>query len=126
GHSLGEAHLYFGCRHPEKDFLYKNELENAVDKGLITLHTAFSRIEGKGKVYVQDRLGEDASTVLSLLESGGCLYICGDGSNMAPAVIEKIIKSYQHKHDTTYENAVEWIENLELEGRLAKDVWAGA
>ncbi|MFZ0371462.1 MAG: cytochrome P450 [Halobacillus sp.] len=126
GYSLGEAHLYFGCRHPEKDFLYKNELENAVDKGLITLHTAFSRIEGKGKVYVQDRLGEDASTVLSLLESGGCLYICGDGSNMAPAVIEKIIKSYQHKHDTTYKNAVEWIENLELEGRLAKDVWAGA
>ncbi|ASF37892.1 NADPH--cytochrome reductase [Halobacillus halophilus] len=126
GHRLGEAHLYFGCRHPEKDFLYKNELEKAADKGLITLHTAFSRIEGKGKVYVQDRLWEDASTVLSLLENGGCLYICGDGSEMAPAVIEKIIKSYQHKYETTYEKAVEWLENLELEGRLAKDVWAGA
>ncbi|MGP4076132.1 bifunctional cytochrome P450/NADPH--P450 reductase [Halobacillus sp. K22] len=126
GHNLGEAHLYFGCRHPEQDFLYKNMLENAADKGLISLHTAFSRIEGRGKVYVQDRLWEDASTVLSVLERGGRLYICGDGSEMAPAVIESIINSYQYQHETTYEEAAEWMRKLESEGRLAKDVWAGA
>ena len=28
GMKVGEAHLYFGCRHPEKDYLYRTELEN--------------------------------------------------------------------------------------------------
>ena len=39
---VGEAHLYFGCRHPEKDYLYRTELENDERDGLISLHTAFS------------------------------------------------------------------------------------
>lgn len=38
---VGEAHLYFGCRHPEKDYLYRTELENDEREGLISLHTAF-------------------------------------------------------------------------------------
>ena len=41
GINLGEAHLYFGCRHPEKDYLYRTELENDERDGLISLHTAF-------------------------------------------------------------------------------------
>lgn len=49
GINLGEAHLYFGCRHPEKDYLYRTELENDERDGLISLHTAFSRLEGHPK-----------------------------------------------------------------------------
>ena len=41
GMNLGQAHLYFGCRHPEKDYLYRTELENDERDGLISLHTAF-------------------------------------------------------------------------------------
>lgn len=41
GMNVGEAHLYFGCRHPEKDYLYRTELENDERDGLISLHTAF-------------------------------------------------------------------------------------
>lgn len=41
GINLGQAHLYFGCRHPEKDYLYRTELENDERDGLISLHTAF-------------------------------------------------------------------------------------
>ena len=41
GMKVGEAHLYFGCRHPEKDYLYRTELENDEREGLISLHTAF-------------------------------------------------------------------------------------
>lgn len=44
GASLPPALLFFGCRHPEIDFLYREELEAAVQSGALTsLVTAFSR-----------------------------------------------------------------------------------
>lgn len=45
---------------------------------------------------------------------------------MAPQVTETMIRSYQDIQQTTYKEAVEWLENLEKKGRFAKDVWAGA
>ena len=53
GQELGAAHLYFGCRNPEQDFLYREEFERAEQEGLVTLHTAFSRVNGAEKCYVQ-------------------------------------------------------------------------
>lgn len=45
--------LFYGCRHPEKDYIYQDELENYVTDGVLSqLHTAFSRQHEK-KVYVQ-------------------------------------------------------------------------
>lgn len=84
--NVGEAHLYFGCRHPEKDYLYRTELENDERDGLISLHTAFSRLEGQAKTYVQHVIKEDRIHLISLLDNGAHLYICGDGSKMAPDV----------------------------------------
>ncbi|MGI8314150.1 bifunctional cytochrome P450/NADPH--P450 reductase [Halobacillus mangrovi] len=126
GQALGDAHLYFGCRHPEQDFLYEKELKKAEQEGLITLHTAFSRQESCKKTYVQHLMQQDAARLVDLLNNGGFLYICGDGSKMAPQVTETLIKGYQDIQQTSYENAVEWLNNLEKEGRFAKDVWAGA
>lgn len=34
GKQLGEAHLYFGCRHPEEDDLYFDEMQLAAQKEL--------------------------------------------------------------------------------------------
>ncbi len=124
GVSLGEAHLYFGCRHPEEDFLYENELKQAEQEGLIKLHTAFSRRKAGEKTYVQDLMKHDADTLLTLLEQGGRLYICGDGSKMAPDVTQALIESYQQRCQTDYETAATWLERLEESGQLAKDVWA--
>ncbi|WP_270181102.1 bifunctional cytochrome P450/NADPH--P450 reductase [Alkalihalobacillus sp. CinArs1] len=125
GATLGEAHLYFGCRNPEHDFLYQDELKQAENEGLITLHTAFSRCPDQPKRYVQHRLTENAPDILPLLKEGGRLYICGDGSKMAPEVEQALIMSFASLYGTTEEEAVEWLEELEREGRYAKDVWAG-
>ncbi len=125
GHSLGEAHLYFGCRHPEQDFLYEQELKDAEQKGIVRLHTAFSRVDTEEKTYVQGLMKKDASQLIPLLEQGARLYICGDGSKMAPAVTETLVKSYQAIKRVSEETANAWLESLEQEGRLAKDVWAG-
>src|SRR5690349_17977062 len=52
GQSLGEAHLYYGCRN-EVDYIYREELEQYERDEVVTLHTAFSREEGVPKTYVQ-------------------------------------------------------------------------
>ncbi|HEU0084408.1 MAG TPA: cytochrome P450, partial [Bradyrhizobium sp.] len=43
GATLGPAMLLFGCRHPDQDFLYRDELQTFAADGITELHTAFSR-----------------------------------------------------------------------------------
>ncbi|MDZ5712727.1 bifunctional cytochrome P450/NADPH--P450 reductase [Jeotgalibacillus haloalkalitolerans] len=123
GRTLGEAHLYFGCRHPQQDFLYEDELKEAEQHGVIQLYSAFSR-QSDEKVYVQHLIEQNANTIMPLLEQGGKVYICGDGSKMAPAVMNTLVRSYQNIHQTSQEEAEAWLDELERSGRLAKDVWA--
>ena len=49
---FGEMRLYFGCRHEEQDFLYREELAGLQAEGTLTsLRTAFSR-DGPSKVIL--------------------------------------------------------------------------
>ena len=52
-------------------------------KLLVTVHRAYSRLDQDCKVYVQDVLVREAEQIIALLDQG-YLYICGDGSKMAP------------------------------------------
>ncbi|MDE4084431.1 bifunctional cytochrome P450/NADPH--P450 reductase [Planococcus maritimus] len=125
GVQLGAAQLYFGCRHAQEDFLYEEELKQAEQLGLIELHSAFSR-QQQEKVYVQHLMEQNALEILGLLEQGGHLYICGDGGKMAPAVEQSLIRSYQKLRNTTHEQALAWLAELEQSGRFAKDVWSAS
>ncbi|WP_211745731.1 cytochrome P450 [Paenibacillus sp. Marseille-Q4541] len=124
--NLSEAHLYFGCRNPEHDYLYKEELVAAEQDGLVQLHTAFSRVNGQDKCYVQHLMKQDGELLLGLLEQGAKMYICGDGTRMAPDVEQTLITAYQNKHGVSEEDAISWLSELESNGKYAKDVWAGA
>lgn len=125
GQELGAAHLYFGCRNPKQDFLYREEFDQAESAGVVTLHTAFSRVNGVEKCYVQDLMKQDGALLLSLLEAGAKLYICGDGSRMAPEVEQTLISSYRALHSVNAEDAAAWLSGLESAGQYVKDVWAG-
>ncbi|MES5059085.1 bifunctional cytochrome P450/NADPH--P450 reductase [Bacillus velezensis] len=124
GKELGEAHLYFGCRN-DHDFIYRDELEAYEKDGIVTLHTAFSRKEGVPKTYVQHLMAKDAGALISILDRGGHLYVCGDGSKMAPDVEATLQKAYQSVHETDERQAQEWLLDLQTKGIYAKDVWAG-
>ena len=48
---LGPAHLYFGCRQHDSDFIYRDEMHSMQDKKVIsTLNMAFSRPQEPGAV----------------------------------------------------------------------------
>ncbi len=110
GNSLGEAHLYFSRRHPEEDDLYKDEFDHAEKNGLVTVHRAYSRLDQDCKVYVQDVLLREVAQIIALLDQGGHLYICGDGSKMAPAVENVLLQAYEKGHNTDSKVSLEWLE----------------
>lgn len=124
GINLGEAHLYFGSRN-ELDHLYREEMAQFEEEGIVNIHVAYSRKEGVEKTYVQHLMMKQSQKIIELLDQGGKLYICGDGSRMAPDVERTLKDAYQKVHEVSEEEASEWLTDLEKDGKYAKDVWAG-
>jgi cytochrome P450/NADPH-cytochrome P450 reductase len=124
GKRIGEAYLYFGCRN-EKDFLYHEELEHFQQEGVVTVYAAFSHMEGKPKTYVQHLIQQNAKDVIRILDHGGRLYLCGDGSRMAPDVEKSLRVAYEEVHHVNGGESKKWLDLLETEGRYTKDVWSG-
>lgn len=114
--------LYFGCRHPDIDYLYRDEFEKLEKENKITLRTAFSRYQGK-KVYVQHLIKEDSSNIWSLLQSGAHIYVCGDASKMARDVHEALLEIFQQEGKLSKEEADKFMESLEKGKRYQRDVW---
>src|SRR3954468_14335343 len=96
GAALGSAMLLFGCRHPEQDFLYADELKGFAAQGITELHVAFSR-GGGPKTYVQDLIATQKDRVWSLIESGAIIYVCGDGGQMEPGVKAALMQLYRDR-----------------------------
>ena len=124
GAELGPATLFFGCRHPDQDFLYADELREAEKEGLISLHTAFSR-QTSERIYVQDLIWKERRDVWALLERGAIVYICGDGAAMEPDVKRTLAKIYAEEKDVELGDAELWLDGLGKDGRYVLDVWAG-
>jgi len=124
GESLGPAMLFFGCRHPQQDYIYREDLEEAQTDGLVELHVAFSRHESK-RVYVQDLMRNNADRILELIRDGAVIYVCGDGVAMEPDVRRSLTNFYAEEQDVTAEEAKIWMEALISDGRYVLDVWAG-
>ncbi|MDQ0656654.1 bifunctional cytochrome P450/NADPH--P450 reductase [Paenibacillus sp. W2I17] len=124
GLSLSEAHLFFGCRN-DSDFIYRQELEQYEREGIVKLHTAFSRADGKPKTYVQHLMKENYEQLIHMLMNKGKIYVCGDGNQMAPAVEETLQQAYQEVQGATVRQAKDWLIQLQAEGRYVQDVWAG-
>jgi cytochrome P450/NADPH-cytochrome P450 reductase len=122
GQPVGKALLFFGCRHPQQDFIYEDELEAFVKQGITKLSVAFSRLNGQ-KTYVQDNIKEDKEEVWQLLQEGAIVYICGDGSKMAPDVRKTFASIYQEKMGASEQEADQWLNELTTQNRYLVDVW---
>lgn len=80
--------LYFGLRHPEHDFYYRDAIDEwQADGRLGAFHPAYSR-HGE-KTYVQDHLRGSAQGLAQHLKQGATVMVCGS-SRMARAVAHEI------------------------------------
>ena len=124
GKELGEAILFFGCRHRQQDYIYGDELEAYAKQGLTQLYLACSRMDGK-KTYVQDLVKQHWSEVWKLLDAGAKVYVCGDGSKMEPDVRRALGEMYCTQTRTDEAGAERWLADLTGQNRYVLDVWAG-
>jgi cytochrome P450/NADPH-cytochrome P450 reductase len=124
GTTLGAAMLFFGCRHPEQDFLYADELKAFAAANVVDVHTAFSRV-GENKTYVQHLLAQEKDRVWQLIDQGAVIYVCGDGSKMEPDVKVALMGIYCEKTNANQEMAQQWMEAMSASNRYVLDVWAG-
>jgi cytochrome P450/NADPH-cytochrome P450 reductase len=124
GATLGPALLFFGCRHPEQDFLYADELKAFAASGITELHTAFSRADGQ-KTYVQHLVAAQKDKIWSLIEQGAITYVCGDGGKMEPDVKAGLVTIYRERTGADAAAGANWIEDLGARNRYVLDVWAG-
>ena len=125
--SVGAAILYFGCRRPDADFLYAAEWAAHQAEGtLLALHTAFSRVPGQPKVYVQHAMVSPpgAAQLWTLLAHPQChVYIAG-ASGAMPRDVRKALRTLASEHGGLDEAAAAaWLANLEVTKRLQCETW---
>lgn len=77
----GDALVFFGGRNQDADYYFKDDW-NKLGAQVVT---AFSR-DQKEKIYVQDRIREQAPLVCEFLLKGACIMICGSSGKMPEAV----------------------------------------
>jgi sulfite reductase alpha subunit-like flavoprotein len=121
----GHTWLFFGCRHPGQDFLYKDELAALEAAGALRLTTAFSRIPGEPKVYVQDRMEAHAAELLDwLLERDAVFYVCGDGARMARDVKAKVAALLVQHRGMAQAEADALLVEWTAQGKYLQDIWS--
>ncbi|MER5940502.1 cytochrome P450 [Streptomyces sp. NPDC001928] len=121
GDELAPALCYFGCDAPDADFLHAEELYAADSAGAVSLRPAFST----AGTFVQHRIAAEADDVWKLLAAGARVYVCGDGSRMAPGVREAFRTLYRERTPGADDAAAErWLDALIADGRYVEDVYA--
>ncbi len=123
--ATGKNWLFFGDQKRASDFLYEGEFTEMQRKGLLTkLDLAFSRDQAE-KIYVQNRMHENAAEFWKWLQDGAYFYICGDAKRMAKDVHAMMIQIAQEQGGMTPEKAKEYIEVTlaKTEKRYLKDVY---
>ena len=119
----GRNWLFFGERSAATDYLYREELEAMRADGHLTrLDTAFSR-DQEDKVYVQDRMLEQAPLFWNWLQDGASVYVCGDASRMAKDVNKALHAIIGSQGKMSTQAAEEYVHAMKEAHRYHRDVY---
>uniref|UniRef100_A0A3B5LA76 Methionine synthase reductase n=1 Tax=Xiphophorus couchianus TaxID=32473 RepID=A0A3B5LA76_9TELE len=132
---FGETWLFFGCRYRNKDYLFREELENFVSSGTLNhLKVCFSREDRKNEEeppsaaqprYVQHNLLLCCRQVTDiLLRQDGYIYVCGDAKNMAKDVNETLVEMIKTELQVDQLEAMKMLAGLREQKRYLQDIWA--
>jgi sulfite reductase alpha subunit-like flavoprotein len=123
---MGSVDLFFGCRHEDHDWLYREEMVAFKERGILSqLYTAFSR--GKEKQYVQDVMRAEPcrSRIIRLItKMDACVYLCGDGNVMAKDVQAAVVEMLSSDMKGGLDEAVSYLETMKRKKRFVMDIWS--
>ncbi|NXT56246.1 MTRR reductase, partial [Pluvianellus socialis] len=125
---FGETWLFFGCRHQDRDYLFK-QLRCFLENGTLThLKVCFSRDSSTAEVappkYVQDVIRLYAKEVARvLLTERGYFYVCGDKKHMADGVSDAVVDIISMEMEVDKLEAMKILAVLREAKRYLQDVW---
>ncbi|OLN81882.1 Bifunctional P-450:NADPH-P450 reductase 4 [Colletotrichum chlorophyti] len=128
GCPVAPAFLFYGCRSPESDDLYRHEFDKWEALGAVKVFRAFSRKteDSHGCKYVQDRLWHEREIVVRMWSKDARIYVCGSNKivESAKGILVEIIQEQTKKQGQGFskEEALEWFEKQRNE-RFATDVF---
>ncbi|WP_020559746.1 assimilatory sulfite reductase (NADPH) flavoprotein subunit [Thiofilum flexile] len=119
----GNTWLFFGEQRFRTDFLYQVEWQALLKSGALEkMSVAFSRDQTQ-KIYVQQRITENASAVYEWLQSGAHIYVCGDMNKMAKDVHQALVQVLVSAGKQSVEEAQNTLEQWISDGRYQRDVY---
>ncbi|XP_072932879.1 methionine synthase reductase [Epargyreus clarus] len=120
----GPIWLFFGCRNPTLDFIYKEELNGFLEKNVLScLKTAFSRYGDYETKYVQDAIMENGKEVVKLLKDGAKVFVCGDLKTMATQVKDTLVNCLVKYDGNSTEEAEKNICDMQKNKSYIIDIW---
>ncbi|KID78722.1 Bifunctional P-450:NADPH-P450 reductase, partial [Metarhizium brunneum ARSEF 3297] len=128
GRNLAPAILFYGCRNPLSDDLYRDEFDAWEKSGVVKIFRAYSgdKEASCGCPYVQDRIWHERGSITNMWEKGARFYVCGSGK-MAEGVKGVLVKIVTEEYEkagepVTEEEAVGHFERIRKE-RYCMDVF---
>ncbi len=121
----GRNWLFFGDWTEEGEYLYRNEMGDWNDKGIISKHDlAWSR-HGSEKVYVQHLMEKNGEEIWKWIDGGAYFYVCGDKQYMAKDVHSTLIGICSEYGEMSQEESKDFVENglMKSEKRYLRDVY---
>ena len=119
----GQNWLVFGNPHFTEDFLYQSEWQGWAKDGYLQRYSlAWSRDQAE-KIYVQDKLREEAAAVWQWLQAGAHLYVCGDAARMAKDVEQALLDIIASEGRMDADAAADYLDELRQEKRYQRDVY---
>ncbi|KXJ86960.1 cytochrome P450 [Microdochium bolleyi] len=112
---LAPAVLFYGCRDPSVDDLYRDEFDAWEAAGVVKVFRAYSRRpnEAEGCRYVQERLWRERALVGELWNADGRVYVCG-ASRIVEGVKDAMVRILQSEHEKRGESPMSFEQGLEL------------
>lgn len=115
--------LIFGCRNRGADYFYQDEWKDLMEQIPLAVFTAFSRDQDH-KIYVQDIIRQQASSIHRLLvELGGIIYVCGSSGKMPKAVRAALADVFRKEGNINERVAETYLESMEKDGRYQQETW---
>lgn len=121
--ATGKNWLIFGNPHFARDFLYQTEWQQFAKDGFLHRYDfAWSR-DQEEKIYVQDKIREQAEGLWQWLQEGAHIYVCGDAAKMAKDVEAALLDVIIGAGHSDEEGAEEYLDMLREEKRYQRDVY---
>ncbi|EFA12372.2 Nitric oxide synthase-like Protein [Tribolium castaneum] len=116
---FGDVWLFYGCRFRDRDFLFKDEINELMCEGIVNrLNVAFSR-ESDSKKYIQSEIDKRGADFVDWVNRGARIYVCGDFRTVVKDVRTCVAKNLVKYGGLDEEKAEDFVKG----DRFIVDTW---